>query len=673
MTIGSTYNHPANITLQLASPAKPWAARYPNPPDLCFDYRRLVEQAEGIGRATQADHRICIVGAGVTGLTTARELLRCGFTNITLIEQSRRIGGRHLTLVSGDNHKRPSTPFEMGAMRMPMFNRTGESPKDGRSLLAYYTNLFDLRISDFPNPGSQWVNATGIYLREGQLDPQSEPTLLMWRNPEGTTPPPAAILEDVHDKWSRFAARMADKVAIFYGTTAWEALWAAIVERYHRLSFRELVHMAAISAWDEADPGDFGGLGMTEEESSIFYAIGIGDGSWGAFYDVCSLYPLRTAIFGFSSHLQLVHGRVDEQGIPYAAPYLESDQVPDSKGLMFAAPAYMGIAALDECLMYLDIDGLGKSLYHHCIERPGGLLTDSAVQGLRKLPDGKIRVEYRWHQSDPAAMQVFSEDFDSVVLTLPSWLIETNIRIESFTADMLPAHIIGAYKTAHWETSCKIYAPLDKRFLDEHEALPQILVTDSFVRDVYAYRYNAHYPDDCILLSYTWEDDATKLAAFSDVELVDKCVQELDRILLRCTNIQRPISSFIDHQHACVQRWVTDRNALGCARLYRPGTYHDAVSLMKYNRDLSGVSGLYFVGESFSVDAGWTEPCLRTAVDAVVNICARTAAVFNGGFTLEAYPHYQTRAMKKTMEKPSKQNCLQCLGKFPPLHSDLAD
>lgn len=156
---------------------------------------------------------------------------------------------------------------------------------------------------------------------------------------------------------------------------------------------------------------------------------------------------------------------------------------------MFAAPAYMGIAALDECLMYLDIDGLGKSLYHHCIERPGGLLTGSAVQGLRKLPDGKIRVEYRWHQSDPAAMQVFSEDFDSVVLTL---------------------------------------------------------------------------------------------------------VQELDRILLRCTNIQWPISSFIDHQHACVQRWVTDRNALGCARLYRPGTYHDAVSLMKYNRDLSGVSGLYF-------------------------------------------------------------------------------
>ncbi|MNN80771.1 hypothetical protein D3C81_1975310 [compost metagenome] len=88
---------------------------------------------------------------------------------------------------------------------------------------------------------------------------------------------------------------------------------------------------------------------------------------------------------------------------------------------------------------------------------------------------------------------------------------------------------------------------------------------------------------------------------------------------------------------------MTDRNALGCAKLYRAGTYYDAVRLMKYNRDLSAASGLYLAGESFSVDAGWTEPCLRTAVDTVINLCDRTAATFNGGFTLEHYPHYQVR------------------------------
>lgn len=642
MTIGSTHNHPADLAIEPALPLKPWAARFPNPPDLCFDYRRLIEQDSGVARATAPDHRICIVGAGVTGLTAARELLRCGFARITLIEQSRRVGGRHLTVVNNaGNHKQPATPFEMGAMRMPFFNRTGESPEDGCSLMAYYAKLFELRLSNFPNPGTPWVNATGIYLRDGQLDGEHDPTLLVWRNQEGTTPPPTLLLQQVYDKWRHFAEQFAEQIATVYGTQGWESTWQAIVERYHRLSFRELVHLPALTAWDPANPGDFGGLGMSSDESAIFYAIGIGDGSWGAFYDVCCLYPLRTAIFGFSSHLQLVHGRVDQDGVPYAAPHLETSSVPDSRGLMFQGPAYLGLAAMDESLLFLDVGMAGSSLYDHLLQRSDGLLTDTSVCSLQKLDDGCIRVGYRWHCSDPDQENFQYQDFDSVILTTPSWLIETNIRLDGFSRKLLPQTIIDAWKHAHWETSCKVYAPLKKSFLDRNSTLPQILVTDSFVHDVYAYRYNDHYADDCILLSYTWEDDATKLAAFSDEELGSKCVKELDRILLRCSNVAEPISPYIDTRNIRIQRWMTDRNALGCAKLYRAGTYYDAVSLMKYNRELSASSGLYLAGESFSVDAGWTEPCLRTALDAVINICNRTSAEFNGGFTLDHYPHYQ--------------------------------
>ncbi|WP_085622712.1 MULTISPECIES: FAD-dependent oxidoreductase [unclassified Pseudomonas] len=642
MTIGSTHNHPADLAIEPSLSVKPWAARYPNPPDLCFDYRRLLEQEGGVAYATQPEHRICIVGAGVTGLTAARELLRCGFTRITLIEQSQRVGGRHLTLVNNaGDHKQPVTPFEMGAMRMPFFNRTGEHPKEGRSLMAYYAKLFRLRISDFPNPGTPWVNATGIYLRDGQLEGDRGPELLIWRNPEGKTPPPTAMLQQVYDKWRHFAEQFAERIAAVYGTYGWESMWSAIVERYHRLSFRDLVHLPALTVWDPANPGDFGGLDMSGDESAIFYAIGIGDGSWGAFYDVCCLYPLRTAIFGFSSHLQLVHGRVDQDGVPYAAPYLESSSIPDSKGLMFRAPAYIGLAAMDESLMFLNVGMSGSSLYDHLLQRDDGLLTDSSVCSLQKLEGGRVRVGYRWHCSDPVQDNVQYEDFDSVILTIPSWLIETNICLEGFSRQILPQTIMDAWKHAHWETSCKVYAPLKKSFLDRNPAFPQILVTDSFVHDVYAYRYNDHYADDCILLSYTWEDDATKLAAFSDEELGVKCVKELDRILLRCSNVAEPISPYIDTRNIRIQRWMTDRNALGCAKLYRAGTYYDAVSLMKYNRDLSAGSGLYLAGESFSVDAGWTEPCLRTALDAVINLCNRTSASFNGGFTLNDYPHYQ--------------------------------
>lgn len=645
MTIGSSYNYPAHVAKDAArkkrSPDTPWTGRFPNPPDLCFDYRALVEQENGIGNATDPHHKICIIGAGVTGLTAARELHRCGFTQITLIEQSSRIGGRHLTVPGSRNSEASHTPFEMGAMRMPFFNRADESPTEGRSLMAYYAKIFELAFTDFANPGSQFVTSTGIYLREGSMGGAETPQMLIWKNEDGNTAPPGEELRAVHAKWKAFADRMTRHVAQVYGSAEWAAMWAAIVEKYHHVSFRDLVSMPVLDAWVKTAPGDFGGMGMNARESAIFYAIGIGDGSWGAFYDVCSLYPLRTAIFGFSSQLQLIQGRVDADGDPLTdCPHLKSNAVFDSTGLRFDQPRYIGLAALNECLLFLKPAETEKSFYEHCLERPTGLLTDSSVTRITKLGNQQTRVYYNWNHSQPERAQERYEDFDSVILTLPSWLIETRIKLENFTPQMLPFETIHAYKTAHWETSCKVFAPLKKSFLSGHSNIPQAIVTDSFIHDVYTYRYNDKYSYDCILLSYTWEDDATKLATFSDKELVSRCAKELDRILLNSTNIQQRISPYIALELAVVQRWITDKNALGCAKLYRPGAYYDAVSLMKYNRDFAHVSGLYLSGESFSVDAGWTEPCFRGAVDAVIHICNKTAATFNGGFSMADYPNY---------------------------------
>ena len=645
MTIGSTYDYPAFIAKHLPThEASSWRGRFPGPPDLCFNYRKLVEQQFGIASATKPDHKICIIGAGVTGLTAARELLRCGFTHVTLLEQSHRIGGRHLSVVkSGQSPLMGSTPFEMGAMRMPLFNTTGEIPTEGQSLMAYYCKLFDLQLSDFPNPGTAQVRSTGIYLREGLLDGQPEPQMLIWKNPQGHTPPPTEKLQQIYGKWRHFAELMTREVARIYGSPQWENQWASIVARYQALSFRDLVTLPALTHWAAENPGDFGGLGMSQEESAIFYSIGIGDGSWGAFYDVCCLYPLRTAIFGFSSQLQLVHGRVDTDGNPIPSPYLGVPSLKDCNDLDFEPPRYLGLAALDECLMFTQTSVNGLSFYDHCRNRGAGFLTDTSVTRLTKLDSGQLRVTYDWKVSSSEEKSERHEDFDSVIMTLPSWIIETHIQLENFSQNMLPYSIINAYKTAHWETSCKVYAPLKKSFLSKNKKIPQVIVTDSFVHDVYAYRYHDAYPYDCILLSYTWEDDATKLASFDDETLVAKCITELDRILLRASNIKSPISPYIDAQNAVVQRWITDKNALGCAKLYRAGTYYEAVSLMKYNRDYAHVSGLYLAGESFSVDAGWTEPCLRGAIDAVINLCNTTQAEFNGGFCMDDYPEYQTR------------------------------
>ncbi len=646
MTIGSDFNYPADVAAQRSrqkrSTKNKWRGRFPNPPDLCFDYRTLVEQANGIANATTTEHKICIIGAGITGLTAARELYRCGFTHITILEKSKRIGGRHLTTFSSSNSNitgRP--PFEMGAMRMPFFNRSDEHPTEGRSLMAYYAKKFNLTHTNFPNPGSPWVKSTGIYLREGTLDTHSQPTMLIWKNVDGITPPPGETLAKVQAKWKTFIERLTQKVAELYGSDQWESLWDAIVKKYEGMSFRDLVKMPAITTWNNDNPGDFGGMHMTAKESAIFYAIGIGDGSWGAFYDVCSLYPLRTAVFGFSSHLQLIHGRIQSDGTVEESPHLHSSAVFDSKGLSFQKPNYVGLAALAECLFFMDIPETGKSVYEHSIEKTNGFLTDSPVTKLTKLNNGKIRVYYNWNSTNSKKPESLFDDFDSVIMTLPSWLIETQITLENFNQETLPFETIHAYKTAHWETSCKVYAPLKKSFLSKNSKIPQTIVTDSFIHDVYTYRYNEHHTYDCILLSYTWEDDATKLSFFNDKELVKKCIEELDRILMNCANIREKISPYIGHEQAIVQRWMNDKNSLGCAKLYRPGTYYEALGLMKYNRDFSHKSGLYLCGESFSVDAGWTEPCFRGAIDTVINICDKAQARFNGGFSMNDYPEYR--------------------------------
>ena len=77
------------------------------------------------------------------------------------------------------------------------------------------------------------MNATGIYLRNGQLEGEEKPELLIWRNPEGNTPPPTATLQKVYEKWYRFAGQFAERIAVVYGTQCWASIWQSVVERYH--------------------------------------------------------------------------------------------------------------------------------------------------------------------------------------------------------------------------------------------------------------------------------------------------------------------------------------------------------------------------------------------------------------------------------------------------------
>ncbi|MGB5926909.1 MAG: FAD-dependent oxidoreductase, partial [Cyclobacteriaceae bacterium] len=95
--------------------------------------------------------KVAIIGAGLAGLSSAYELLKCG-VDVTLFEASERIGGR---LYSKKFEEGSPEIAELGAMRFP----------PSEELLFDYFREFDIETTpDFPDPLS--VNTTISYKKK---------------------------------------------------------------------------------------------------------------------------------------------------------------------------------------------------------------------------------------------------------------------------------------------------------------------------------------------------------------------------------------------------------------------------------------------------------------------------------------------------------------------------
>ncbi|WP_152436721.1 FAD-dependent oxidoreductase, partial [Pseudomonas syringae] len=90
--------------------------------DILYDYGPFLKKCEmtgGIGSYSSGTPtpRVAIVGAGISGLVAATELLRAGVKDVVLYESRDRIGGRVWSQVF--DQTRPHYIAEMGAMRFP--------------------------------------------------------------------------------------------------------------------------------------------------------------------------------------------------------------------------------------------------------------------------------------------------------------------------------------------------------------------------------------------------------------------------------------------------------------------------------------------------------------------------------------------------------------------------
>jgi tryptophan 2-monooxygenase len=388
--------------------------------------------------------------------------------------------------------------------------------------------------------------------------------------------------------------------------------------------------------------------------------MGAGDGGWGAFYDISALYPLRTLLFGYSSNLQMVQGTfADGQFTPgpeLALPVLDSLDQP------LCAPAYLGLQSLPESLFYRPCPSTALpqsesqspsqsySLYQATREMEHvNLFTRCPVTGIHRQDDGSIRLHSSLSPKGKLSAQN-ARVYDAVICTESTWALQMGSAITGFDYAHLPAETTLSLQESHWITSCKVFYPLKQRYWEApnpngpgFDPIPQCISTDTFIQDAYGVAADVGDTRDpgALLVSYTWEDDCAKLEADEDeAAFARRCLGELDRVLLNSSNIKTTISQYVNESFPVVIRWERQPRYRGCAKLYRERSWMLDYALLRYNQDFSAASGLYFAGEGYSVEGGWTEPALRGALDAVIHLNHNHGATFMEGFSMDLYPRY---------------------------------
>jgi tryptophan 2-monooxygenase len=636
---------------------------WPGPAESRMNYYALLEDGPPNFGGRADGLRVAIIGAGIAGLTAAYQLLRAGVHRITLFEASNRTGGRLWSEPAPEPQNRYDSqgghakykasggsfaPYELGAMRMPLF--TGkDNPNQNNSALKFFVKQFGIDYDPFPSPGSNHCD-TGIWINDGYGPLLDEPyrdlkgrparRLDIWRRHDDA--PPKAYFE-IWRKWDSFATMFRKIAKEEYaaadnsgGDERWWTFWRAVVSTYWQMNFRDLVFAPRKSAY--TTPGDFGGLGMDESEAQVFYAIGMGDGGWGAFYDVSALWVIRTLLFGFGDELKLVLGARRDSAILENSRKLSFPAIPKLD--------FVGIESLADFMLMHPVFNHGKKkksmMQLTRIESTEfELMLQSRVVEVQMNANNEHPLtiwyeELDWDEKTLAVKQrsehpLKHNEFDAAIVTTPTWVGGMTITFTGFEGGEIRRFASPALNRSHVISSCKVFYPLVQRFWDDPvtknghplRPIPQVISTDTFVQGMYGYAYGSHDPG-VLLASYTWEDDALKLLGSDPRDLGERCLRQLDYIVKEALgsaygNISDYVACDSNGKRLAPRliQWAEQPSYIGCAKLYRQRSWHYDYELLQFNRLHGNSTHVYFAGEAYSVEGGWTEPALRSAIDAV--------------------------------------------------------
>nr|GMD61699.1 tryptophan 2-monooxygenase [Ipomoea batatas] len=259
--------------------------------DLLFDYRTFLGRCSRAGRIGYfppgvSEPKVAVVGAGISGLVVASELLRVGVKDLTVFEARDRLGGRLWSHAFDDA---PNVIAEMGAMRFPA----------SASCLDFYLRRYGLALNErFPNPGT--VDTSIFYEGERYL----------WK--AGEKPP--ALFRRVCEGWQAFLSNgyYDEDMMLVSPNAITEALklgflqqahqfWQIWLTRFEGESFSSGIERIFFGAHP---PG--GEQWRFPEDWDIFKVMGVGTGGLGPVFESGFIEILRLLVNGYEDDQRLI-------------------------------------------------------------------------------------------------------------------------------------------------------------------------------------------------------------------------------------------------------------------------------------------------------------------------------------------------------------------------------
>jgi lysine 2-monooxygenase len=247
-------------------------------PDFPFPFDEWITHPAGLGSIPAGRHgeEIAVIGAGISGLVAAYELMRLGVKPV--VYEASRMGGR---LRSQAFEGAEGVVAELGGMRFPVSS----------TAFYHYVDLLGLQTRPFPNPltgaaGSTVIDLEGVthYARTLQdLPPLYAEVADAW----------GLALEDVRFTDIQGAIRARDVRTL-------KSLWNDLVPRWDDRTFYDFV----------ASSKAFSSLSFRHRE--VFGQVGFGTGGWDSDYPNSMLEIFRVVMTNCDQDQRLVVGGAEQ-------------------------------------------------------------------------------------------------------------------------------------------------------------------------------------------------------------------------------------------------------------------------------------------------------------------------------------------------------------------------